>query len=110
MSALYTGFKDSEPELCANHRRGRHVTCCLFVRAAIHTSPLVGSENLPVLFSPTLRTQKVPNWPMTSLANLMADSSLRQGQPARRELALDAPSFSAEERFALLSDSCDIFP
>ena len=33
---------------------------------------------------------------MKSLANLMADSSLRQGPPARRELASDAPSSSAE--------------
>ena len=51
---------------------------------------------------------------MVSLANLMAFSSLRQNPPAlsraRLGRALIERSFSAEERFALPSDSCAVSP
>ena len=50
-------------------------------------------------FHPLSPPRKVPNGPMTSLANPMAVGSLRRGQPARREFVLDAPSSSAEKRF-----------
>ena len=55
-------FKAKQGTSAASHR-GRHVTRCLPALAATGAPLLwVGSENTPVLFSPTIHTQESTEW------------------------------------------------
>jgi hypothetical protein len=59
----------------------------------------VGSKNSLLLFRPHITPKEVsPSWSMMSLAGPITTSSLREGPPARRELASDAHHSSSIEK------------